>query len=189
MRYHPGQKEETRERLVAAAGRGFRRKGFAGIGVDGLAKEAAVTSGAFYGHFPSKEAAFEAAVDAGVGDLLSGVLQFREKHGAEWLPRFVEFYMSYKVTCEPGDACTMQALTPDVTRASPAVKAVFETRMIEVAQAVADGLAGGTPKDRLARAWTILSLLTGGVTLARAMASTEHTQAVAATIRTAVLAV
>ena len=52
--------------MVAAAGRGFRRQGFGGIGVDGLAKEAEVASGAFYGHFSSKGEAFKAALVAGL---------------------------------------------------------------------------------------------------------------------------
>ena len=48
MRYGPGLKQEARTKILDAAGRGFRRLGFGGIGVDGLAKEAGVTSGAFY---------------------------------------------------------------------------------------------------------------------------------------------
>jgi AcrR family transcriptional regulator len=66
VRYKTGHKEEARARMVAAAGRGFRRQGFGGIGVDGLAKEAEVTSGAFYGHFSSKGEAFKAALVAGL---------------------------------------------------------------------------------------------------------------------------
>jgi TetR/AcrR family transcriptional repressor of nem operon len=45
MRYGPDHKEEARSRILHAAGRGFRRLGFGGVGVDGLAKEAGVTSG------------------------------------------------------------------------------------------------------------------------------------------------
>lgn len=37
VRYTTGHKEEARARMVSAAGRGFRRKGYGGIGVDGLA--------------------------------------------------------------------------------------------------------------------------------------------------------
>jgi TetR/AcrR family transcriptional repressor of nem operon len=47
--------------MIAAASRGFRSNGYAGIGVDGLAKAAGVTSGAFYSHFGSKDAAFDIA--------------------------------------------------------------------------------------------------------------------------------
>ena len=40
------KKQETRQRILDAAGRGFRKGGYDGIGVDGLAKQAGVTSGA-----------------------------------------------------------------------------------------------------------------------------------------------
>ena len=49
---------DARERLVEAAGRGFRTGGFGGAGVDALAKGAGLTSGAFYAHFDSKAEAF-----------------------------------------------------------------------------------------------------------------------------------
>jgi TetR/AcrR family transcriptional regulator, transcriptional repressor for nem operon len=49
MQYKTGHREEARAHMIAAAGRGFRRKGFGGIGVDGLAKEAEVTSGVSIG--------------------------------------------------------------------------------------------------------------------------------------------
>ena len=38
---HPvGKREEGRAKVLRGAGRGFRRAGFGGAGVDGLAKEA-----------------------------------------------------------------------------------------------------------------------------------------------------
>eukprot|EP01035_Chromulina_nebulosa_P064375 gene64375-88041_t len=77
MRYRDGRKEQTRERILAAAGGCFRRAGYAGIGVDGLAKEAGVTSGAFYAHFGSKRAAFEAALAGGMQELGAAIAAFR----------------------------------------------------------------------------------------------------------------
>jgi TetR/AcrR family transcriptional regulator, transcriptional repressor for nem operon len=188
VRYSSGHKEEARTRMVAAAGRGFRRKGFGGIGVDGLAKEAEVTSGAFYGHFASKEAAFEAAVAAGMDDLTTGVRAFREQYGAKWLERFVDFYLSERRTCELGEACALQALSPEVSRGTDAAKAVFEQHMLDVLKAVADGIEGRTSQDRLDRAWSVLSLLSGGVTLARAVADPAQSKAIASSIRKAALA-
>ena len=51
MRYKPTQKQETHNRVIKAAEGSFKKAGYSGIGVDGLARDAGVTSGAFYGHF------------------------------------------------------------------------------------------------------------------------------------------
>ena len=74
-----GQKEESHAKILRGAGRGFRRAGFGGAGVDGLAKEAGVTSGAFYAHFKSKADAFRETIGTGLKDLREGVEQFRER--------------------------------------------------------------------------------------------------------------
>src|SRR5882724_7437148 len=105
MRYRPDHKEEARARMLNAAGRGFRRLGFGGIGVDGLAKEAGVTSGAFYGHFPSKAEAFKAAAVAGLVQLREGVEHLRAKEGDAWLEKFADFYMGARRTCDLGESC------------------------------------------------------------------------------------
>ena len=78
------QKLQTRQRILEAAGRGFRKGGFGGVGVDGLAKEAGVTSGAFYVHFDSKAEAFREAVAQGMSDLKDGVRHFQTTHGSTW---------------------------------------------------------------------------------------------------------
>src|SRR5688572_15158637 len=49
------QAQENRERVLDAASALFRERGFHGIGVADLMKEAGLTHGAFYGQFSSKE--------------------------------------------------------------------------------------------------------------------------------------
>src|SRR5215813_374037 len=46
---------ENRARIVDAASRLFREKGFDGVGLDAVMEAAGLTHGAFYGHFASKE--------------------------------------------------------------------------------------------------------------------------------------
>ena len=58
MRYSPGQKQQTRARIVEAAGRVFRRRGYHAAGVDLVMEEAGLTAGGFYSHFGSKEALY-----------------------------------------------------------------------------------------------------------------------------------
>lgn len=57
------RKEETHQRLLAAAQRVMARKGYARATVDEIAREAGCTKGAFYFHFNSKEDMFMALLE------------------------------------------------------------------------------------------------------------------------------
>ena len=188
MRYGPGHKDEARSRILNAAGRGFRRLGFGGIGVDGLAKDAGVTSGAFYGHFPSKAEAFKAAAVAGLVQLREAIEDLRAREGEDWLATFVDFYMSVRRTCDLSESCALQSLTPEVARADHGTRAAYEAELLEVAEAVAQGLPNGSLPARRKAAWAILAMLSGGVSLARSAADPKTGAQIAAGIKSAVMA-
>jgi AcrR family transcriptional regulator len=185
---HPaGRKEAGRAKILASAGRGFRRHGFGGVGVDTLAHEAGVTSGAFYAHFKSKADAFRAAMGAGMRDLRQGVASFQERYGRSWRARFVEFYMSDRRTCDLGDSCALQSLSADVSRADDETRALFEEIFREILDGVAGGLEG-RPRARRDEAIALLALLAGGVTLARAVSDSALSDEIGAAVRKAAAA-
>ena len=69
------QVAQTRAALVAAARHLFGRQGFAATSVDEIAREARLTTGALYHHFPNKTALFEAVFEAVHADLLDASLR------------------------------------------------------------------------------------------------------------------
>jgi TetR/AcrR family transcriptional regulator, transcriptional repressor for nem operon len=181
------QKFQTRQRIVEAAGRSFRKGGFCGVGVDGLAKEAGVTSGAFYGHFGSKSDAFHEAVVHGMADLKAGVLHFQHTHGSSWWPEFVKFYLGAKRRCDLAESCALQALSPEVARASPEIREFFEVGFKEVSAAILAGpRSPKAPRDE-AGACSALAALVGAVTLARAVGSEQFADGIAASTGAALL--
>lgn len=188
MRYGPNHKEDARTKILHAVGRGFRAQGYGGIGVDGLAKEAGVTSGAFYGHFPSKADAFQAAAVAGLVELREAVELLQAKDRDRWLTKFVHFYMSFKRTCEMKDSCALQSLTPEVARAGQETKIAYESEMLRLIEAIAGGLPNGFLPTRRKTAWAIIALLSGGVTLARAINDPKMGVQIAHAVTAAVLA-
>lgn len=169
MRYNQEQKEQTHARIVAAAGRCFRRCGYNGVGVDGLASEAGVTSGAFYGHFESKNEAFKAAVKVGLDELVAGILSFQNNHGSEWWEEFVKFYMSQKRTCDLSESCALQSLTSEVGRSQEQIKLVYESGLQQVIKLINDRFSEEKDLNALNKSWAGLSMLIGGVLLARAV--------------------
>jgi TetR/AcrR family transcriptional regulator, transcriptional repressor for nem operon len=189
MRYKPGHREESRSRILAAVGRGFRKSGYEGIGVDGLAKEAGVTSGAFYGHFPSKTDAFKEAVVAGMQELRVAVLNLQSTQGAAWLEVFIDFYLGHKRTCGLEDACALQALTPEVVRADDEVRAAYGHELVQVIHAVAKGLPQASPAERRSRAWALMLMLSGAVTTTRALDDAALAAAAAKAVRAAAILV
>jgi AcrR family transcriptional regulator len=62
--------DATRAALLRAARRRFGREGFAGAGLEQIAAEARVTTGAIYHHFGSKKGLFQAVAEAVEAELL-----------------------------------------------------------------------------------------------------------------------
>ncbi|MCZ4279473.1 TetR/AcrR family transcriptional regulator [Kiloniella laminariae] len=183
----PSKKEETHARMLAAAGRSFRRNGFAGIGVDGIAKAAGVTSGAFYAHFGSKDAAFFAAVVAGLDEVIDGIPRFQKKHGPDWLQAFADYYLGQPHRDDLACGCAMTSLSPEIVRGGEELHQLYETKMFLIAGLIAAGLAGGNSDQRLARAWGYLGTLIGGLTITRAMQNRDSAETIAKAIKSAAL--
>jgi AcrR family transcriptional regulator len=178
------QKEESRARILASAGRGFRSRGYGGLGVDELAKQAGVTSGAFYAHFKSKAAAFREAIAAGMEDLRNGVEQFRQSQGKNWTSAFVDFYMGERRHAELPDSCALQSLTADVARSDFEAKHVFETKLQEVLCAMTtDGAKSSAAALDRKHGIALLALLSGAVSMTRAVNDTALQEEIAEAVR------
>ncbi len=181
------KKEKSRQKMLAAAGRSFRSYGYSGIGVDGLAKEAGVTSGAFYSHFGSKSAAFDTALSAGLDEVIQAVPELQSEHGANWVKSFADYYLGKQHRNDLACGCAMTTLTPEVVRAGPKVHTLFEKKMKSIADLVAQGLSGSSDDDCKARAWAMLSTLIGGLTIARAMKNVKTADEVAEAAKSAAI--
>ncbi|MCU7886026.1 MAG: TetR/AcrR family transcriptional regulator [Candidatus Thiodiazotropha sp. (ex Lucinoma annulata)] len=169
MKYDPAHKLATHIKILEAIHRGFRRQGFEGAGIDGLAKDAGVTSGAFYKHFNSKADAFRESVSLGVVEFRAAVEHFQKEHGDAWLDEFAKFYLGEKRCSELGDSCGLQSLTPEVARSDLTTRSFFQSELLKAAKSFSAGLPLIAEQQGTNRAWATIALLVGGVTLARAV--------------------
>jgi AcrR family transcriptional regulator len=156
----------ARERLLDAAGRGFRVGGFGGAGVDGLAKQAGLTSGAFYAYFGSKADAFRLALVDGLQLLRNGIERFKREHPADWQPRFVDFYFGTRMKVPLEEACALPTFTADAARSDQATRASYEAELRSLVDSIAEGLSGD---DARLKAWHLMAVLAGGAGMARAV--------------------
>jgi TetR/AcrR family transcriptional regulator, transcriptional repressor for nem operon len=169
MRYPPEHKAKAREALVQAGARTLKESGFHGVGVDGLAAAAGVTSGAFYSNFPTKEAMLEAVVDAGVGEpFLSDTKALPVAEARSRLMGMLDDYVSTAHSSDPASGCVMPALSADVSRAQPAVREAYDRKITVLAHRIA-GLLEGKRSDRERVAWSVVAMMVGAVSISRCM--------------------
>jgi TetR/AcrR family transcriptional regulator, transcriptional repressor for nem operon len=170
LRYAPEHKEKTRARILAAAGRLFRRLGYHAAGVDKVMEEAGLTAGGFYAHFDSKQALLAEAIEhIGAESDERRAVWTGELSGREWAHAFLGGYFSKDHRCQIEAGCPLAALLSDISRADDAVKAHFEAIVRELESKLASHVGGCGPADAKERALAAVALCVGGLGLARSV--------------------
>ncbi len=160
---HRPRGAETRARILDAAGRLFRARGFDAVGVDAVMHEAGLTHGGFYTHFASKEALVGEAAAEALGRSAARWEAIAAGPPAEALARIVNSYLDPAHVAAPARGCLLAALGPEIARrpdARPGVTAAV--------RAMIGALARCIPGRRRDRAIAKLCTLVGAVVLARA---------------------
>ncbi|MBG6155701.1 AcrR family transcriptional regulator [Labrenzia sp. EL_159] len=183
------RKAETQKSLRAAASRSFRSKGYAGVGVDGIARAAGATSGAFYSHLGSKDGAFLAALELGLDEVIETVPDYQRRYNSNWPEAFARYYLGSTHRRDLACGCAMTALSPDVVRSNDETRELYEHKMKTIAELIAKGLEGESDDEKLNKAWAFLSILIGALMTSRAMASEDQADAVASAAFTSAMTV
>jgi TetR/AcrR family transcriptional regulator, transcriptional repressor for nem operon len=185
MRYPSDQKARAKQAILQAGARALRTNGFNGIGVDGLAASAGVTSGAFYSNFSNKEALLEQVIETCLGepfiDSESGSLAERQQRLKEWLA----MYISADHRADPASGCVMPTLSADVARSNPQTRDAYKRKMLALVHKMSNAMDGAGP-DRSRRAWSIVAMMIGAIAISRAMPDGEEAdQALDSALQTA----
>jgi TetR/AcrR family transcriptional regulator, transcriptional repressor for nem operon len=115
---------ENRAALLQAASRLFRSRGIDGVGVADIAKEAGLTHGALYAHFPSKEALAAEAFSHGFAGSMAGVDAWADgqrRSFGDYLGRLLS--PAARANLESG--CPLAASASEIGRQGGAVSATF----------------------------------------------------------------
>jgi TetR/AcrR family transcriptional regulator, transcriptional repressor for nem operon len=167
-RYTKEHKQETRQRIIATAGRRLKRDGIDGSGVATLMKDAGLTNGAFYAHFASKDALVADAV-ADQLQALHANLVAQVESGFAGLEQIVRWYLSPEHRDNPGDGCPNAALLDEIGRSPDATRQAYTEGVLVVIDGLAARIAPADPTSARVKALSVLGLLAGTLQLARAL--------------------
>lgn len=121
------KKEATHQRILETAAKIIRRDGFEALGVADVMKQAGLTHGGFYAHFPNRDALLAEALDyakrTSANTIAVAVMQQLEQ-GANPLAAYIEAYLSeaHIQACLAGEGCPVAALGSEFSRQQNGIK-------------------------------------------------------------------
>ncbi len=173
MRYSAEHKKETRERIVRAASRQFRRRGREGVAISDLMRKLNLTHGGFYRHFGSKEELFVAAFEKGLEEARANMKSAADKRPGSELKAVIEEYLSVDHCSNPAEGCPVAALSSEIARYPRAVRLKIDRARSNHINEVSKMLPGKTESERRRNAVVLFSGMAGAVTLARSVADED----------------
>ena len=160
------QKAVTRNRILDIAADRLRSEGLAGNAVHRLMRDAGLTHGGFYVHFPSKDALDGAALE-------TAMKRFAQvgKNLPEDLPRaerrkqMAARYLSRSHRDHPESGCPLAALLSEVPHGGPELRRAYAAAVAQSLLNRQEQLGTTPPGEDMA----LLALAVGGLALARAL--------------------
>ncbi|MFM5906925.1 MAG: TetR/AcrR family transcriptional regulator [Novosphingobium sp.] len=152
----------ARDKLLEAAVKLVRAKGYAATSVDDLCKEAGVTKGAFFHHFPSKEALGVAAADYWSASTSGFFAAAPYHHHADPVDRvlgYIDFRIALIGGPVEGFSCVAGTMVQEAFRSSAAIRVACEASIMgnagaligDLEQAIAQRGVRGVTAQALAR--------------------------------------
>jgi TetR/AcrR family transcriptional repressor of nem operon len=163
-------KEITHERIVETAARAIRRSGYNGTSVADIMKEAGLTHGGFYAHFPSRETMLAEAADrAGAESVAASTHVAATAQPERALQALVRAYLSKEHVKSVETGCPIAALGSEMPRQAPEVRRAATRRIKEMIDLVARQLPDWGKPAAHERALVAVATSVGALLLARAV--------------------
>ena len=163
-------KEASHERIVSAAARAIRRSGYDGTGVADIMKEAGLTHGAFYAHFPSREAMLAEAAARACAETAAATAGVVARVPAEQaLNSMLRAYLSPEHLAQVELGCPLAALGSETPRQAPEVRRVTTRHIKEMIDFVARQSPDWGQPAAHERALVTVAAMVGTLMLARAV--------------------
>jgi TetR/AcrR family transcriptional repressor of nem operon len=176
MRVSRKQADRNREHVIDVASRLFRERGFEGIGVADLMKEAGLTHGGFYGQFKSKEDLKVEASRRALSRNKDRWARVLAETPSDKLAALARFYLSDAHRDRRGEGCALAALGGETPRYSPELQAAFKDGIEGYLGLLDEVVPASSGEDRRTQSIAALSTMVGALVLSRAVGNEALSQ-------------
>ena len=178
MPTHAQRRADSHDRIIAAASRLFRERGYHHASVADIMAEAHLTVGGFYAHFANKEDLFDAAMQhAMVQSFAQLETHLADSAGWERVAALAHAYLSPAHFALIDQGCPAPSLLSEIARGPAAVRRTFTKLSRERTDRIAEFFA---PAERAA-VWPILHAIgcmaVGAMSFARASKEPAYVKA------------
>jgi TetR/AcrR family transcriptional repressor of nem operon len=174
----------NRAKIVDAAGRLFRDKGFDGIGVADIMKSAGLTHGGFYGHFKSKAHLEAEACDLVYARAAERWAKLVDEAKGDAFAVLIDRYLSEDRLRSAEQGCCFALLGSDAARQEPSVRRSFTAGFESLVGILAKAIPGRAKKQRRERAISTFAQMIGALVLARSVDDAELGKEILSAVRT-----
>jgi TetR/AcrR family transcriptional repressor of nem operon len=158
------QVAENRGKILEAAARLFRARGFDAVTVAEVMKAAGLTHGAFYGYFKSK--------DDLIAQTLAHALAAQAPEEGD-LTRYAASYLTPRHRDNPAEGCPTAGLGGETIRQAPEARAAMTTGLREYIARLSKGVPRANAAEARQAAIGSWAAMVGGMILARAVDDPE----------------
>jgi TetR/AcrR family transcriptional regulator, transcriptional repressor for nem operon len=163
-------KEASHERIVSVAARAIRRSGYDGTGVADIMKEAGLTHGAFYAHFPSRDAMLAEAANRACADAAATTAHVvASAPPKQALATLLRAYLSREHIEQVESGCPLAALGSETPRQPAEVRRATTRHVKEMIDLVARQSPDWGQPGAHERALVTVAAMVGTLLLARAV--------------------
>ena len=163
-------KEASHERILSVAARAIRRSGYDGTGVADIMKQAGLTHGAFYAHFPSREAMLAEAASRACAESAAAAADVVASVPTEQaLAAMLHGYLSREHVEQVESGCPLAALGSETARQAPDVRRATTRHIKAMIDLVARQSPDWGQPAAHERALLTVAAMVGTLVLARAV--------------------
>jgi TetR/AcrR family transcriptional regulator, transcriptional repressor for nem operon len=179
MRYPAEHKQRTRERIVRAAARRFRRRGIDGAAIADLMRDLRLTHGGFYRHFGSKERLVAEAFETALKEYWDrAIVAIETAPAGREMHAVIEAYLDPKHCDDTAGGCPVAALASEIARRPKGSRGPFLRALRAHIRRMAQYMPGATVEERRQKTIALFTGMAGTLTVARAFTDEQDRRAI-----------